>query len=230
MPLVPARLHPVVRRYRRHLRPSLAYKTRRATSVLEDFLTGFPSDAVILNVGAGATAYGKNVLNIEIAPGPGVDVVAVAENLPFADASCEGLILMAVLEHVQDAVQTLREARRVLVPGGRLLIDIPFIQGYHPVPADFRRFTEQGLRAEVARYGFHVESSGVAVGPASAMAGITAEFLALVFSAGTAAGYRIARLFTTWLALPIKYLDAWLDRHPMAYTIPSGVWVRARRA
>jgi SAM-dependent methyltransferase len=216
-------------RYRRFLRPPLTYKTKRSRNLVDEFVASYPADALILNVGAGETRYGPNVLNLEIEPGPTADVVGVAERLPVRDASCDGLILMAVLEHVADEQETLTEAARVLRPGGRLLVDVPFLQGYHASPADYRRYTEQGLRAELERHGFDVEGSGVAVGPGSAAAWIASEFLALLISGRSARAYRLARLATAWLALPLKYADAWLERHPMAYVIPSAVWAIGRR-
>jgi hypothetical protein len=109
-------------------------------------------------------------------------------------------------------------------------VDVPFIQGYHGGPGDYRRYTEQGLRTEVERFGFVVEDSGVAVGPASAMAWITSEFLALLVSGRSAFAYRIARNVTSLIASPIKYADYWLEAHPMASRIPSAVWVLARAA
>jgi SAM-dependent methyltransferase len=183
---------------------------------------------MVLNVGAGATRYGSAVVNLEVVPSPGIDIVGVAEALPVATDSCAGPILMAVLEHVQNAEKTLTEARRVLVGGGRMLVDVPFIQGYHASPGDYRRYTEQGLRAEMERLGFDVVDSGVAVGPASAMAWITSEFLALLVSGRSAFAYRVARKMTSFIAAPIKYADYWLEGHPMASRIPSAVWVIAR--
>jgi SAM-dependent methyltransferase len=138
------------------------------------------------------------------------------------------VILMAALEHVQDADRTFTEMRRVLAPGGRVLIDVPFIQGYHASPADHRRYTEQGLRAELERYGFEPEASGVAVGPASAMAWVGAEFLALLLSFQSARAYRFLKLATTLISWPIKFADLWLTGHPMAYTIASAVWATGR--
>jgi uncharacterized protein YbaR (Trm112 family) len=226
---VPEGLRRAFEPYRHHLRPSLTYKSRHAAGVVARFAASFGPDQLVANIGAGETDYGPHVLNVEIAPGPGVDVVGVAERLPLRDGSCRGVILMAVLEHVQDAERTLTEARRVMAPSGRLLIDVPFIQGYHPSPSDYRRFTEQGLRAEVARHGFEVTDSGIAIGPSSAMAWVASEFLAMLVSGRSARAYRLAKLVTTWIALPIKFADVWLERHPMAYTIPSAVWLMARR-
>lgn len=206
----------------------LIYKTRRSREFVERFVASFAPGKVVLNVGAGRTRYGDDVVNIEIAPGPGIDFVGVAEFLPIATGSCDGVILIAVLEHVRDAEKALSEAARVLGSKGLLLVDVPFIQGYHPSPGDYRRYTEQGLRAEVERFGFGVVDSGIAVGPASAMTWVTSEFLALLFSGRSSIGYRIARNITSLITSPIKYADYWLEAHPMANRIPSAVWVLAR--
>jgi SAM-dependent methyltransferase len=216
-------------RYGPRLRPTLTYKSRHASTEVDRFVAGLGAGSVVANVGSGATSYGDTVINLDIGPFPRVDVVGVAERLPIADASCDGAILMAVLEHVADAERTLLELRRVLAPGGKLFVDVPFIQGFHASPGDYRRYTEPGLRAEVERLGFEVEASGVAVGTASAAAWIASEFLALLLSGGNAGAYRLLRPMTGWLATPIKFADGWLERHPMAYTIASAVWVRARR-
>jgi SAM-dependent methyltransferase len=45
--------------------------------------------------------------------------------LPFADASFGLVLLIAVLEHTSEPWRLLQEARRVLKPGGRVLIVVP---------------------------------------------------------------------------------------------------------
>jgi SAM-dependent methyltransferase len=197
--------------------------------VTPEFVHALGQDKLILNVGAGSTDYGRNVLNLDIAPGPAIHVVGVAESLPFRDETFDAVVFQAVLEHVFDARKALAEIARVLLPGGLLLIEVPFIQGYHAAPADYRRFTVAGLRTELTLNGFEVEETGIAVGPASAMSWVMAEFLALSLSGRSARGYRIARIFTTWLAWPIKWMDLWLDGHEMAHVIASGVWAKAQR-
>jgi ubiquinone/menaquinone biosynthesis C-methylase UbiE len=49
-------------------------------------------------------------------------VRADAENLPFADASFDGAVCGGSLNEFGDPARTLRERRRVLVPGGRVAI------------------------------------------------------------------------------------------------------------
>ncbi len=45
--------------------------------------------------------------------------------LPFADGTFDSLSALDVLEHVPDEVSLLREARRVMRPGGRLVMTVP---------------------------------------------------------------------------------------------------------
>ena len=224
LPPLPAGRGPL----RRRLRPVLSQKFA-TRGMPERFAASFPADSLLLNVGGGEEAYGPDVVNLDLAPYAPVDVVGLSEALPFADASFAGCIAQAVLEHVEDAEATLTEIHRVLAPGGRVLVDVPFMQGRHAAPHDHRRFTEEGLRATLERHGFTVVQSGVSVGPGSAMATVTAEYMALLLSVRSRSAYRVARLLTSWLALPLKYTDAWLAAHPEAGVIASGVWAHARK-
>jgi SAM-dependent methyltransferase len=52
-------------------------------------------------------------------------VTGVSEALPFAEGSFDGILLNEVLEHVRNDRETLREALRVLRPGGRIVIFVP---------------------------------------------------------------------------------------------------------
>jgi SAM-dependent methyltransferase len=58
------------------------------------------------------------------APRPGA--VADAEGLPLAEASVDIVVLSAVLEHVLDPRRAVAEAMRVLRPGGRLVVYVPW--------------------------------------------------------------------------------------------------------
>lgn len=51
--------------------------------------------------------------------------LAIGEQMPFKDAAFDVILLHEVLEHVDNDVETLREARRMLAPGGSVVIFCP---------------------------------------------------------------------------------------------------------
>jgi ubiquinone/menaquinone biosynthesis C-methylase UbiE len=67
----------------------------------------------------------------------------VAERLPFADGSFPRIILVDTFHHLEDQRSAMRELLRVLVPGGRLVIEEPDID--KPV-VKFAAFLERVLR------------------------------------------------------------------------------------
>jgi SAM-dependent methyltransferase len=97
--------------------------------------------AEVLEVGGGTSGLtsllypGAKVTNADLDPscgdsavnsGPGrTFVVADATALPFAEASFEAVTMFDVIEHVVDHAKAIEEARRVLRPGGFLLVTTP---------------------------------------------------------------------------------------------------------
>ena len=223
---LPVPLQAVAARLRPYLAPQMTHKSSRTRGLIPAFVASV--SGVIVNVGSGTRRYGPCVLNLDIARMDGVDVIGTSERLPLRDEAFDGAILQAVLEHVEDGQATLAELNRVLRPGGAVFVEIPFMQGYHGGPSDFRRFTELGLQRELERHGFEVGATGVAVGPGSGAAWILSEYLALLFSVGSRS-YRASRLATRWLTWPLKWTDAWLDRHPMGLSLRAASGPKASR-
>jgi ubiquinone/menaquinone biosynthesis C-methylase UbiE len=63
---------------------------------------------------------------------PDADVrVADIEALPFSDAAFDAVFATEVMEHLPDPVKALREVRRVLKPGGWLLVSLPNRDWFH---------------------------------------------------------------------------------------------------
>jgi len=58
-------------------------------------------------------------------PNLGFQVIAADQQLPFADHSFDAIVSFQVIEHVADDDAYLAEARRVLVPGGLLILATP---------------------------------------------------------------------------------------------------------
>jgi SAM-dependent methyltransferase len=96
--------------------------------------------ARILDIGCGLGVYVRKfrgfsdrVCGIDIDPKrlregakttPGL-MLAVGEHLPYREATFDVVVLNEVIEHVADDRATLREAMRILTPGGRIVIYAP---------------------------------------------------------------------------------------------------------
>jgi SAM-dependent methyltransferase len=103
--------------------------------------------------------------------------------LPLADGEAGTVLCTETLEHVEEPVAFLRELRRVLSPGGRLLLTVPFAARWHFVPHDYWRFTPTGLEQVLAQAGFR-EIQVYARGGALAVAGYKVWGLILLLLAG----------------------------------------------
>jgi SAM-dependent methyltransferase len=75
------------------------------------------------------------------------DIIANMDRvLPFASCSFDGAVMSSVLEHLSDPAAALRETARILRPGGKLVLEVPFLYWLHEEPYDFGRYTEHWLR------------------------------------------------------------------------------------
>ncbi len=105
------------------------------------------ADGLILDVGAGyRPVYYSNVVNFEMMDYATTDIVGVAHRLPFKDGAFDGVISIAVLEHVKDPFRCAAEIARVLKPGGWLKCCVPFLQPLHGYPHHYFNMTHEGLR------------------------------------------------------------------------------------
>jgi SAM-dependent methyltransferase len=83
-----------------------------------------------------------------------VDVWGTGTDLPFEDGSFDTVVAFQVLEHVEEPAAMVREAFRVLRPGGVFIVTTPFMWGIHEEPRDFYRYTEYGLLHLLTTAGF----------------------------------------------------------------------------
>ena len=73
------------------------------------------------------------------------DVAASVESLPFPDNTFDSALSTFALEHLKEPAKALRETRRVLRPGGTLILSLPLIWQVHAKPWDYFRFTNFGI-------------------------------------------------------------------------------------
>lgn len=141
----------------RALREALAEPLRTASEGARRLAgTGRP---LALDVGCGHKPYadllqglwhvGVNLDHRDASP----DVCADAARLPLP-AGCAHLVLCSqVLEHVPDPDAVLGELYRVMAPGARLVLSVPFFWPLHEEPHDYQRFTVHGLKRQLAMAG-----------------------------------------------------------------------------
>jgi SAM-dependent methyltransferase len=86
-----------------------------------------------------------------------VDLFGDGQRLPFVSGCFDTLLALEVLEHVRSPDACLAEAARVLRPGGRLLLSVPFVAPLHQLPFDYYRFTPGGIEAMLSRHGFAID-------------------------------------------------------------------------
>jgi SAM-dependent methyltransferase len=83
--------------------------------------------------------------------------------LPFTDGEFDTILLSDVLEHIPEPERFCQEMARVLAPGGKLVMNVPFYYWLHEQPHDFYRYTEFALRRFMERCGMtvlHLEAIG----------------------------------------------------------------------
>ncbi len=148
----------------------------------------------VLDIGCGEGTFtaeiaeaGGAVVGVEVAQAaieraqrrhPELDLrrVEIDGPLPFEDGSFELVWASEVIEHVGDTARWLSEIRRVLVPGGGLLVTTPSHGRLRVALSGIERFSEplgdhlhlytaRSLRTTLEELGFAVTALRAAVGP-----------------------------------------------------------------
>lgn len=104
----------------------------------------------VLDLGAGEDPYRsrlpQDTISMDIDPTWKPAVVGDAHALPFGDAKFNGVVASQVFEHLHDGRLAASELARVLRPGGRLVLAVPFLYWLHQEPHDYVRYTRHGLQ------------------------------------------------------------------------------------
>jgi len=99
------------------------------------------------------------------------------QSLPLPDAQFQTIILSDVLEHIAEPERLWREMARLLTPGGKVLMNVPFFYWLHETPHDYYRYTEFALRRFAERAGFEVVVMETTGGTPEILADIAAKRL-----------------------------------------------------
>jgi SAM-dependent methyltransferase len=134
---------------------------------------GLPAHARVLDAGCGSgrnmvdlARYGE-VTGVELSPASatlarerhvGEVVEGSVMDMPFAAGSFDLAVCLDVIEHLEEDRGALRELRRVLAPGGALLVTVPAYQwlwsGHDEVNHHCRRYSDATLRQAASDAGW----------------------------------------------------------------------------
>lgn len=208
-----ARFHDAPRGAVRSARPwnRLAYIVRELPAGIESMAVGagLTGAARVLDYGCADTPYRRlfgaatEYVPADLAGNPRAEVeIAPDGTVPVDDGSMDVVLSTQVLEHVVDPARYLAECRRVLRPGGALLLSTHGIMVYHPDPDDYWRWTCAGLRRAVTEAGLEVERF-------EGIMGLGATGLQLFQDS---LYWRLPRLLRSALALVVQSAIAVVDR------------------
>jgi colanic acid/amylovoran biosynthesis glycosyltransferase len=190
-------------------------------------------DGLVVDLGCGAKPYSElfsgRYLGIDLLATHGdPDCLAWAESVPVRSGVAAVAVSTQQLEHVEDPRAVLTEARRILGPGGVLLLSTHGVWPYHPDPHDYWRWTEEGLTKLIRDAGFEVRRVHRQGGLAAAAVGL------LLYPLG-AVGHRsralrpVAGALITIVNIVAGAADRFLDRlGPKHYAAPSYLVVATR--
>jgi SAM-dependent methyltransferase len=131
--------------------------TRVLLPVIERYARGR-----VLDLGAGYGTYrpaltqrGTSYVGLDIQPKLGtIDLLADGRSLPLASNQFDTVFCSQVLEHTPEPWRLIREAHRVLAPGGVFIASAPHLSYIHAAPEDYYRYTNYGLAFLLSQAGF----------------------------------------------------------------------------
>lgn len=118
----------------------------------------------ILDYGCGVRPYEyifepfkETYTGIDVGENAHADVIIDPDGrIPFQDGEFDIVLSSQVLEHVEDSDNYLSECKRVLKPGGLLILSTHGTWQFHSHPVDIQRWTSMGLKRLITKAGFNI--------------------------------------------------------------------------
>jgi SAM-dependent methyltransferase len=179
----------------------------------------------VVSIGGGPARDRKTIVNLNIDTYPNVEIVGDAHHLPFKDNSVDGVVINAVLEHLEHPQIAVNEIFRVLKKGGYVLAETPFLQHYHGYPFHFQTYTLTGHNFLFRQ--FTILQSGAVGGPfgtaATLLSNIPEDLITNKY-------IRKLVLYVLGICLlPMRMLDIFFKNNPNIFKITTGVYLFAQK-
>ena len=202
------------------------YRTARSEEAFREIFDAVEPGSLCISIGGGPLREHPSFVNVNIGPFANVDVVADAHRLPYADASVDAIFCEAVLEHLAQPHEAVKEMFRVCRSDASVYANTPFMQAYHGYPNHFQNFTLSGHEQLFANAGFHVRESGTAVGPVFTLFDLGARFISEYSPRPFRPILLAGLLMLRYLLLP---LSRQLASRQNAYVLASTTYVVAQK-
>lgn len=126
------------------------------------------------------------------------DYCCNAENIPVESETFDWVLLCEVLEHIAEPEKVLDECLRILKPGGKLLITMPFMIGIHGDPEDYQRWTPSLFNLQLKK------KRGMIVEQIQPLGGVWAVCWDCMYTAGSPGGPEFKKKFSRFMLYTFK--------------------------
>lgn len=123
---------------------------------LEELAASAGPGALVLDVGSGMGDFAEIFqqhfyYTLDVVAHPEVDIVCdLTRVVPFSEGVFDLVLVMNVVEHIYATRDFFQSLARLVKPGGKLAVAVPFLMKVHMAPYDFHRYTHYAL-AEIAK-------------------------------------------------------------------------------
>jgi SAM-dependent methyltransferase len=139
--------------------------------------------------------------------------------IPLPDHRFDTILATDVLEHIANPGGFWQEMARLLKPGGKIIVAVPFLYQVHEAPHDYARYTEYQLTRSCERHGLTVVSLEPYGGSVEVILDIIAKHLS--FSKILSALHLAVSKFLSRLLAGRKVYKKIARRFPLGYVLIS---------